>query len=148
MVFPDLEAVLGIEQVSFVQPWTRGAFVQELIKSYAVLRVAEIGSRIAGYVIAWLIEDELHIANVAVHPEFRRRGIAERLILTVLAEDPRIRWAGLEVRRGNAAARAMYRKLGFEETGVRERYYTTEGEDAILMTLYVDAGESGNNDTL
>jgi ribosomal-protein-alanine N-acetyltransferase len=139
----DLDAVLEIEQISFVRPWSRKGFELELAKPFGLPIVAEIQDRIAGYVIAWLILDELHIANVAVHPDSRRQGLAERLIRTVLAHDPRIRWAGLEVRRNNSSARAMYKKLGFEETGVRKNYYEEEGEDAILMTLRLEKEGDG-----
>jgi ribosomal-protein-alanine N-acetyltransferase len=99
--------------------------------------VAEIDKKIVGMLVAWLIVDEIHIATLAVHPEFRRQGIGEKLLLHTLksARDENVVKSFLEVREGNLAARAMYRKFGFVEDGVRKRYYKDNNEDAILMTL-------------
>ncbi len=137
MTHADLNPVLEIEHLSFATPWSRTGFEMELAKPFGIPLVAEIEKRIAGYVIAWLVLDELHIANVAIHPDFQRQGLGEHLIRTVMKCDPRIRWVGLEVRRNNVAARSMYQKLGFEETGIRKNYYEQEGEDAIVMTLHL-----------
>jgi ribosomal-protein-alanine N-acetyltransferase len=88
-------------------------------------------------VIAWLLVDEVHIATIATHPDFRRQGIAQALLAQVLklgVEEGAVS-SSLEVRASNLAAQAMYRKFGYEETGRRLRYYKDNGEDAILMTL-------------
>jgi ribosomal-protein-alanine N-acetyltransferase len=132
----DLERILEIETVSFASPWTWNHFKEELTKTYGRLRVAISGQRIAGYLITWLIEDELHIANLAVHPDFRRQGIAEKLVRTVLDEIPHCSLATLEVRESNSSARRLYEKLGFAIVGIRKKYYEKEGEDALIMSKF------------
>ena len=136
----DLDTVLEIEQLSFVSPWSWDSFKQELVKSYGLCYIAEKDEQVVGYAIAWRIEDELHIANVAVHPDYRRRGIGQSLINFLLEGNKSVPWTGLEVRRGNTAARALYKKLGFQEVGIRRNYYEAEGEDAVLMVQ--EPGES------
>jgi ribosomal-protein-alanine N-acetyltransferase len=81
--------------------------------------------------------DEIHIANVATHPDFRRQGIAQKLLTYALryTADEGAVTSFLEVRESNLAAQAMYRKFGYENTGRRKRYYKDNDEDAILMTL-------------
>jgi ribosomal-protein-alanine N-acetyltransferase len=93
--------------------------------------------RVVGMLVLWLIVDEAHIASLATHPDFRQQGIAKQLLVTALdhAYMEGARSAFLEVRAGNETARRMYHKFGFEEVGLRERYYKDNNEDAILMTL-------------
>jgi ribosomal-protein-alanine N-acetyltransferase len=99
--------------------------------------VAEADGRILGTLVLWLILDEAHIATIATHPDFRRQGIGERILIEALraAYAEGARRAFLEVRAGNAAAQAMYRKYGFDVTGLRPHYYKDNNEDAVLMTL-------------
>ena len=133
MVEADLDQVRAIETLSFHSPWSRRSFEKELRKEYGEPAVAVADGRVVGYVIVWLIADEIHIANVAVHPAWRRKGVGERLIREALMYKEGFSWVGLEVRDSNAAARALYRKLGFQEVGIRENYYVHEGADAVLM---------------
>jgi ribosomal-protein-alanine N-acetyltransferase len=133
----DLETVLAIERLSFPRPWERQAFSDELARPWARLEVLR---RVAtGGVVAfcnyWLVADELHILNVAVHPDERRRGHAAHLLEHMLSEASRskTRLVSLEVRLSNHAAQALYRKFGFREVGTRPRYYADNGEDALLM---------------
>ncbi len=139
----DLPAVLEIERRSFAQPWSRGFFEKELTTAFARLVVAvdEVGPRpvIVGYTCRWRVTDEVHVLNVAVHPEHRGRGLGRTLLEAILAES---RAAGsravfLEVRAGNVVARRLYRHLGFRELGVRRGYYGP-GQDAIVMELRLD----------
>jgi ribosomal-protein-alanine N-acetyltransferase len=135
----ELDTVVEIEQLSFPVPWARAAFADELARPWArleLLRHAPTG-RVLGYCNYWLVADELHILNLAVHPEARRRGHAARLLRHMLEEARRshARVVTLEVRASNAAAAALYRKLGFREVGVRPKYYANDGEDALLMDL-------------
>jgi ribosomal-protein-alanine N-acetyltransferase len=98
---------------------------------------------VLGFAIVWLIHDELHVLNVAVAPEARRRGVARALLAEVearAAAEGAAR-ATLEVRRSNAPAIELYRSLGYREVGVRPRYYAEDGEDAILMDR--DLGPGG-----
>jgi ribosomal-protein-alanine N-acetyltransferase len=133
----DLDAIEAIERLSFPSPWARQAFADELARPWARLEILRHDA--TGGVVAfcnyWLVADELHILNVAVHPEERRRGHAARLLRHMLDEAGRqaARVASLEVRVSNLAAAALYRKFGFREVGVRPKYYANNGEDALLM---------------
>jgi ribosomal-protein-alanine N-acetyltransferase len=93
--------------------------------------------RILGFVVFWLVHDEVHVLNVATAVEARRRGVARALLERAADEGRRrgARLATLEVRRSNLPAIALYRALGYQEVGVRPNYYTDEGEDAIVMDL-------------
>jgi ribosomal-protein-alanine N-acetyltransferase len=129
----DLEQVLAIENVSFLRPWTVSGFEAELDKDFGLSLVAESNGRVLGYGICWLIGDEIHIANLAVHPDWKRRSIGRSLLLAMLKSRPGMRLAALEVRRSNLEARQLYKDFGFKEIGVRKRYYIEENEDAIVM---------------
>ena len=133
----DLDAVMAIERLSFPTPWVRQAFSDELDRPWARLEVLRqvATSRVVAYCNYWLVADELHILNVAVHPDERRRGHAARLLQHILDEAcrTRTRVVSLEVRMSNHAAQALYRKFEFREVGTRPRYYADNGEDALLM---------------
>ena len=133
----DLDAVMAIERLSFPTPWERQAFSDELARSWARLEVLRqgAGGGVIGFCNYWLVADELHILNVAVHPDERRNGHAARLLQHILDEASRnkTRVVSLEVRVSNLAAQALYRKFGFREVGTRPRYYADNGEDALLM---------------
>ena len=138
MTVEDVPAVAELDRISFSLPWTERSFQFEVSSNPASrCWVAEQGGQIIGVVVAWLLLDEVHIATIATHPEFRRQGIAQALLAHVLklgAKDGALS-SFLEVRASNLAAQAMYHKFGYEETGRRLRYYKDNGEDAILMTL-------------
>ena len=133
----DLDSVMVIECLCFPTPWSRRSFEAEFTKAFGTALVFECQDEIAGYLVAWRIEDELHIANLAVHPAWRRRGIAETLLRRILQAESGVSWIGLEVRASNDSARSLYRKLGFHDSGVRKGYYADEGEDAVLMVKSV-----------
>jgi [ribosomal protein S18]-alanine N-acetyltransferase len=135
----DLDAVMAIERLSFPTPWVRQAWSDELARPWArveVLRQVASGSVVA-FCNYWLVADELHILNVAVHPEERRHGHASRILRHILSEAShnQTRLVSLEVRISNQAAQALYRRFGFREVGTRPRYYSDNGEDALLMDL-------------
>jgi len=133
---PDIEPVLEIEQRNFRDPWTRRAFLAE-IEAAPVSQplVVEHDGRIIGYVVPWFVADELQIANIAIHENFRRRGLARQIIthLCEAAQQKKCKVAHLEVRHTNAAARQLYESLGFKTTTVRRAYYGP-AEDALLMS--------------
>ena len=136
----DLPAVLDIERRSFAQPWSRAFFEKELATPFArlVVAVEEAVPRpqVIGYTCRWRVTDEVHLLNVAVHPERRGLGHGRALVGAVIAEAEvaRTRVVYLEVRAGNVIARRLYRQLGFKDLGVRRGYYGP-GQDAIVMEL-------------
>ena len=139
MTVQDVPAVSQIDRLSFSLPWPEHSFQYEVSEN-RVSRcfVAETeDKRIAAMIVSWIIVDEMHIATIATHPEFRRQGIGARILREALLDgrDIGAQLAFLEVRAGNESAQAMYRKFGFVVSGKRPRYYRDNGEDAILMTL-------------
>jgi len=139
MTLDDLEQVTAMDRASFPLPWPERSFYFEITANpSARCWVAETDDgRVVGMLVLWLIVDEAHIATIATRRDFRRQGIAGRLLTESLksAYAEGARRAFLEVRAGNTAAQAMYRKFGFEVSGRRPRYYKDNGEDAVLMTL-------------
>ena len=135
----DVPAVSEIDQMSFSLPWPEHSFQYEVAENRASrCFVAETDDRrVAAMIVSWIIVDEMHIATIATHPDYRRMGIGEQILREALIDGKAAgaRLAFLEVRQANQAAQAMYRKFGFEVTGRRPRYYRDNGEDAILMTL-------------
>ena len=137
MTTADLDEVMVIERTSFRFPWSTGFFLQELQVACARSILAEIDGRIVGYVLFWMLPGALDIHNIAVHVDFRRRGIARVLLGHVVSEAKRqsnVR-VMLEVRRSNIQAQKLYESLGFVATGIRKGYYSDDGEDALAMTL-------------
>ena len=143
MTLADLPAVQLIERASFTTPWPPQAYRQELESNrLASYLVGEIGEEIVAYGGVWLMVDEAHVTTFAVHPRYRRRGIGERLLLSLLdlSIARRAREATLEVRLSNLGARRLYEKYGFRPVGIRPRYYSDNQEDALIMTTEPLAG--------
>jgi len=138
-----LEAVAELEGRCFSEPWSFESFLSETENPIAVYLVAEQDGQAAGYAGMHVILGEGHITNVAVSPEFRRRGIGRRLCEGLIRKAARrsLRSLTLEVRASNFAAQDMYRRLGFAEVGRRKGYYQTPDEDAILMTREAETGD-------
>src|SRR5687768_15715364 len=137
MGFDDLAAVQAIEHASFSAPWPPHAYRSELESNrLAHYLVARADDAVAAYGGMWLMVDEAHITTFAVHPAWRRQRIGERLLLAFLdlAIDRHAREATLEVRLSNLPARRLYEKYGFRPVGLRPRYYSDDGEDALIMT--------------
>ncbi|MDO8475721.1 MAG: ribosomal protein S18-alanine N-acetyltransferase [Candidatus Rokubacteria bacterium] len=136
MAVSDLDQVLDIERASFPTPWTRAAFCYE-IEQNKVARCTVLRGRrgIVGYLCLWEIGHEIHITNLAVHPELRRRAVGRRLLAGALAEGITrgVALAFLEVRPSNTRALALYESLGFQVIGRRTGYYFDTGEDALVM---------------
>ena len=130
-----LERLLEIERAAFRSPWSRGLLAQEFENRLSTVLGLRDAAGLQGFVVMWLVADEAHVLDVAVHPAARRRGYGTQLMEAAMA---RARAAGaevmmLEVRASNEAARSLYRRLGFHEAGVRPRYYTDTREDAVVM---------------
>jgi ribosomal-protein-alanine N-acetyltransferase len=137
MRLDDVPAVHRIEQLSFTTPWPAHAFEQELRGNrLARYVVARAGDTVVGFAGVWLMVDDAHVTTFGVHPEWRRQGIGRQLLLNLveLAVTLGARRMTLEVRVGNTAAQALYRAFGFEIVGRRPRYYSDDGEDALVMT--------------
>ena len=133
----DLPAVQVIERSSFTTPWPSQAYRQELESNrLAQYLVALLGGEVVAYGGIWLMVDEAHVTTFAVHPRYRRRRIGEQLLLALLdmALAREAREATLEVRLSNLPARRLYEKYGFRPVGIRPRYYSDNGEDALIMT--------------
>ena len=143
MTREDIEQVLAIERVSFTVPWSRNLFLSEFrntrVSLMLVARSPEGG--IIGYIVCWVVADELHILDLATEPFWRRRGIARMLVLAAVREGAErgASRAFLEVRASNTAALLLYEGLGFNRTLVREGYYDMPVEDAVVMSLERDA---------
>jgi [ribosomal protein S18]-alanine N-acetyltransferase len=137
MSLGDLPEVHAIEHASFSTPWPDEAYRSEIESNgMATSLVGRAGDEIVGFAGIWLMVDEAHITTFAVHPDWRRRGIGERLLVTLLDVSiaRHAREATLEVRLSNVAARRLYEKYGFRPVGLRPRYYSDNGEDARIMT--------------
>src|SRR5580765_2290164 len=133
----DLDGILAVDAESFLRPWTREMYEAEL-DNPAVTRIFVIRTLdrpVAGYCATWFLLPEVHINNLAVRPELRRRGLATHLLGRVLqtALEAGGERATLEVRRSNHAARRLYEGLGFRVRGVRADYYTDPVEDALIL---------------
>ena len=137
-----LPSILAIENQSHSAPWSELAFRADLDHQFSLFRVALLQGQVVGYAASWLIVDECHITNVAIDPEFRRQGIATRLLVRLLEEARQLGMAcaTLEVRQSNQAALQLYLDLGFIETAVRKGYYPDNREDARELWLYDLAG--------
>lgn len=136
----DLPKVMEIENLSFPNPWNLGAFQGELDNfpiSKAYMIIHKLQKKSIGYIIYWRIKEEVQISNFAVHPDFRRLGIGEAVFRGVIEQvrkyDAKI--IILEVRPTNPSAISLYRKLGFNILGMKEKYYRNPVEDALLMGL-------------
>ena len=131
----DAPALRALEEAAFSDPWSEEAFRSAASDPDAIFLLAEENGALAGYIGAFRVPGAMQIANLAVAPVFRRRGIGMTLLRAVQsaaeADGREALW--LEVRVSNAPARALYEKAGFEAVGVRRRYYAHPTEDAILM---------------
>ena len=132
-----LPQIQRIEQQSFSVPWTEQMLRVQLAPDSHVFLTAETADGVVGYVGMMYVLDEGYISNVAVRPDFRRRGAADALLtaLEARARALRLSFLTLEVRESNTAAVALYEKHGYRIAGRRKHYYEKPTEDALLMTL-------------
>jgi len=140
----DLDEVMVIERAAFRHPWSPELFRRELEHDWSTILIAlepltsasgRGTERIVGFLIYWLVHDEVHILNVAVAPQDRRKGVARMLMAETerRAHQAVASLITLEVRRSNQAALELYRQFEYRAVGVRPNYYVDEGEDAIVM---------------
>lgn len=131
----DIDAVYEIECLSFRTPWTRWSLLGELKNDVAVYCLLELDGRVIGYCGLWILCDEAHITNIAIHPALRGKGYG-KLLLTAAIKTAVNRDAGrmtLEVREKNTVAQAMYAAFDFAMAGRRKGYYADTGEDAFIL---------------
>ena len=136
MTLLDLDDIMVIEHQSFTLPWSKEAFYRELTENpYAYYIVADIDGTAIGYGGVWIVIDEAHITNIAVLTDYRGQKIGETLLtqLQNLARQHGAKTMTLEVRVSNIVAQNLYRKLGFQNGGIRKGYYTDNNEDALVM---------------
>ena len=124
-----------IERLCFSDPWSEKSVASELENPLSCWLVALDGETVAGYVGSQTVLDETDMMNVAVHPDFRRQGVARALILALIGELKKrgSRCLTLEVRASNDPARALYESLGFAHVGTRRNYYQNPKEDALIL---------------
>ena len=135
----DLDDVMEIEKLSFKSPWSGQVFLEEMARDWAHVDVVRdlARRRAVAFGNYWQVADEVHLLNLATHPEARRAGHASRMLAHIVAfgRAQGCRLITLEVRRSNAAALRLYRRYGFRAVGVRPNYYAEDQEDAIVMLL-------------
>ena len=133
----DIDSVLDISSLSFSIPWSKDSYIQELTNPIARYLIAKIDDKVVGFMGTWIVLDESHITNIAVHPNYRKQGIGSSLLeefLKYCKSQGCIAYT-LEVRNSNKAARTLYEKYNFKQEGVRKGYYEDTKEDAIIMWL-------------
>ncbi|WP_134704691.1 ribosomal protein S18-alanine N-acetyltransferase [Ammoniphilus sp. YIM 78166] len=136
MTLGDLDAVQEIECDTFTIPWSRQSFENELSNNhFAYYLVLEVQGKVAGYGGMWIIGDEAHITNIAIASAYRGQKWGEKLMVAMKLHAIRqgAMAMTLEVRVSNVIAQSLYQKLGFYNKGVRPRYYSDNGEDALIM---------------
>ncbi|MFH1689007.1 MAG: ribosomal protein S18-alanine N-acetyltransferase [Candidatus Eisenbacteria bacterium] len=136
MMARDIQRVCEIEEEVFPMPWSRASFEEELAPGKCAFPwVAEKDSDVVAYMISWLVEDELHVGNIAVAPSLQGTGIGRALFAHCLARalERGVSRATLEVRVSNTRAIALYESHGFIPVAMRMGYYSDSGEDAVVM---------------
>lgn len=136
MTIKDIEDILVIENLCFTLPWSFDSFYNEIqLNKFAHYHIISFENKVVGYIGVWQVLDEGHITNVAIHPEYRHKGLACKLIEHTLdfCIRNKIHSVTLEVRKSNIPALNLYKKFGFAEEGIRKGYYADNNEDAIIM---------------
>lgn len=134
----DVARVAELERLCFRTPWSEASLAGELKNRLASYRVGELEGRVVTYGGMWIFFDEAHITNVAVDPEYRKRGIGHELMREMMRAAV-LRGAekmSLEVRVTNEAAQRLYASIGFVAEGRRKKYYSDTGEDALILWCY------------
>lgn len=134
MLPSHFDRVIKIETAVFSTPWTRRDFGFARNRKNSFCRVVMVECEIVGYVVGFLIGREFHLVNLAIAPDFQRKGLGRRTLKAVFdLLETRARVVSLEVRMSNCAAIDLYKKMGFETLAIRKAYYTHPREDALVM---------------
>jgi ribosomal-protein-alanine N-acetyltransferase len=149
MRLEDLDEVISIEKGSFPTPWSRNMFLEEMENRNSRLIVFKRERAIVGYVCFWVVLDEAHLLNVAVHPNKRRQGFGRLIMAKIeaLCIKEGLKRVILEVARKNVAARSLYRKCGFHSIGFRKNYYGVTKDDALIMEKHLLSSEMDQGDS-
>ena len=128
-------AVAALEAVCFSDPWSEKSIAYELTNPLSLWLVAEVDGVVAGYIGSQTVPPESDVMNVAVHPDYRRQGIARQLVTELIhaLTEKGMKSLTLEVRQSNAPAIALYAQLGFQQVGLRPNYYRNPKENALIM---------------
>jgi len=132
----DLDEVADIARQSFTSPWSRAMFENELLKNpFSDQILVRDGRRICGYLFMMVLFDECHLLDLAVHPEYRRKGVAKMMLRSLIETigKKKISKIFLEVRISNRIAIALYEHFGFVQIATRKGYYTSPQEDAVIL---------------
>ena len=143
MVREHLDELVKLEKICFSQPWSYQSLEEELSNDTAYFFTALDGEKVIGYIGLYIVCESCFVSNIAVFPEYRRKGVATALIERACecAKEHGTDFISLEVRPSNVSALALYEKLGFEEMGLRKNYYRNPTEDALIMTKLFEKKE-------
>lgn len=133
LTYSDLPDVMAIERRSFPSPWSLAMFLSELSRTRSVCLAAATDEELAGYLVCVRLDRDWHLANIAVEPSWRRRGVGSTLVQALFAVVGDDQPFTLEVRPSNSSAIALYEGLGFRSAGLRPGYYPDNNEDAVIM---------------
>ncbi|MGO5066554.1 ribosomal-protein-alanine N-acetyltransferase [Clostridium sporogenes] len=132
-----IDGVMEIDNLSFSVPWSRNSYETELKNKFAkyIVVLDKKTNKVLGFAGMWLIIDECHITNIAVHPNYRKLGVGNILMNEIIAicKEQNISGITLEVRESNTPAKNLYYKYGFKDSGIRKGYYADNNENALLM---------------
>lgn len=136
----DLDEVVKIEQQSFSDPWSKDNFWVELDLAFSWIWAAKLDEQLVGYCCCWEIEEELQIANLAVHQNFRNQGLGKKILQEILnrACQRKVKKVTLEVRESNQFGLKLYYAFGFMEIGRRKRYYQKPTEDGLILAKILE----------
>ena len=136
----DVDEVVKIETWSFSDPWSKENFLAELDLPFSWVWAAKLDEELVGYCCCWEIEEELQIANLAVHQNFRNQGVGKKILQEILnrACQKKIKKVTLEVRESNQFGLKLYHAFGFAEIGRRKRYYQKPTEDGLIFAKILE----------
>ena len=134
MKLQHLDGVVNIENICFAHPWSKADLERQLNLDTSHFAVATVDEKVVGYMGLQLFSGEGYVTNVAVLPEYRRQGIAKMLIEKQMQNE--MSFITLEVRESNLPAIKLYESCGFENVGIRPKFYSNPTENAIIMTKY------------
>jgi [ribosomal protein S18]-alanine N-acetyltransferase len=137
MTSGDLLKVIDVEKACFTDPWSYSIFLGDLESEETITLVARLNKKVVGFALCMQVVDELHLTNIAVHPDFQRKKVGHQLIerLFYIGERNDCSIMYLDVRRSNTQAITFYKGYGFDILYERKGYYRNPPEDALVMVL-------------